>query len=226
MELKKRGLIYGVLKNPKFNLLDELVRTIGTDEFFEIISYHSIIAERNLLEENENVLQVIPYILIRSKENPDLYLHYRRLIGGGDSRQYGKVSCGFGGHVDFDDVFLVEGGQFGSENVKATIIRTILRELQEELAISPSDYALDETGAINGEINRCVDIIYREDTPIDRVHLGLAYCIEISESLLEKIKTEEETELLGFKSLKDIEEEYQDSIETWTKVMIGKLKGN
>lgn len=97
--------------------------------------------------------QVIPYTYITTL-NRGTVLAYQRASKGGEDRLASKWSIGFGGHINpIDD----------SQGRAQMLDLATKRELQEELTFCVP-YDAPET----------VGFIYRDDTPVDRVHVGVA----------------------------------------------------
>jgi predicted NUDIX family phosphoesterase len=127
-------------------------------------------------EHDEAWLQPIPYLVLR---NPAGQLWcYQRC--GGDARLDGRCSCGVGGHVDlqdaqpplqnydFDSCLRTPGKGYrpiSSINLQATLQRTLLREVAEELGAGAADL-----GQLTFQ-----GLIYEGLSAIGRVHLGVLF---------------------------------------------------
>ena len=114
--------------------------------------------ERNLkpclrceAENNPEIKQIIPYVLLRNSVTGEVYTTTRL---GGDNRLKGRLSIGLGGHMD-------EG-----EN----IITCMLRELREEVGLTDGD--------IDGLM--LYGYLYNDTTEVDSVHLGSVYIVNTS----------------------------------------------
>lgn len=112
------------------------------------------------MEEDENYLQIIPYIVVKYidiRGTPNIFT-YRRLKGSGEARLHSKYSIGIGGHINPGSSFDIPYAYMFSE---------AMREIEEELttenpSIKNLSLLLDKNY-----------LIYIEDTPVDRVHLGV-----------------------------------------------------
>lgn len=107
---------------------------------------------RATVEEDDAWLQIIPYVVLRDRQN-QVWAYARH---GGDERLLGRRSVGIGGHIEGIDQ-------------QATLLDTVLacarRELVEEL-VRPEGAALDPQPC---------GWIHERETAIGRVHLGLVF---------------------------------------------------
>ncbi len=106
--------------------------------------------ERSLVEEDEEWLQLIPYLLLHDQHGR--IWSYRRK--GGDSRLAGSRSCGVGGHVERIDA---------GEGLEETARKTAIREAVEELGCQP-----EQLGPL-----KVTGWIHERESAIGRVHIGL-----------------------------------------------------
>ena len=161
----------------------------------EIMSLPSKFIARETAEEDPSYKQLIPYIILTRGGLP---LFYRRTKSGGEARLHGKVSYGFGGHINPIDT---EPGGSTADRV----YRGALRELNEELEITGK-------GRENIEM---VGLVNDETTPVGAVHLGLVHCMEICETA-GVMAREKEVELLGF--MHTAWARQYDNWESWTNL--------
>jgi predicted NUDIX family phosphoesterase len=114
------------------------------------------------LENNQELLQVIPYIAIQTADDKFLY-YYRK---GQEGRLHGSSSIGFGGHAlldltsekDFDD----------------SILREMKREIEEEVSKEIADEVIQNANL--------VAVLYNQENEVSRVHLGLAYASKLNKT--------------------------------------------
>jgi len=155
--------------------------------------------ERARMEEDENWLQLIPYlILVEGKES--LWV-YRRC--GGDRRLDGSFSCGVGGHVEREDE---------KATLEETARAALLRETSEELAVDLSGVSMEP-----------VAWLYEGRSPVGRVHLGLIYIVRW---LMEEPPIPVEGEALegqGFMLADGIAEDRR--FELWSRLAAGFVSG-
>jgi predicted NUDIX family phosphoesterase len=114
------------------------ITTYPAAQWFEEAQAHLVIARRHELESNRAVRQLLPYLIVRQENDEGgwNYLPYMRNATIGEGRLVGKVSVGYGGHIDAGDVQYL-----GSViNLRSTIWLAALREFFEELEV------LDENG--------------------------------------------------------------------------------
>lgn len=90
------------------------------------------IREREWLEKNPSYRQLIPYtvITVTTGDSERLYWSYQRMSGVGEQRLAGKVSVGFGGHIDLGSVVFTNDSVL---DLDATIRLSCDREIEEEV---------------------------------------------------------------------------------------------
>jgi predicted NUDIX family phosphoesterase len=123
---------------------------------------------RDGVETNEQVRQVIPYLLLRSRAGA--YFTYRRLPSGGEERLFDLHSIGWGGHVN--DERCAAGLEFGSGVLTPNwIAEGLQRELAEELDLAPG-----------GPLGRLTlhGFLALDETPVDRVHVGVVARLDLA----------------------------------------------
>lgn len=109
--------------------------------------------EKDAAEHDEDLRQVIPYMIIMSPQGR--ILAYER--SGSEGRLHGKWSIGFGGHIEEADRDFYTG---------------TMRELKEELGLR--DEAFFESDQLD-------DYILCYKTPVDRVHMGVPFLLTVDE---------------------------------------------
>lgn len=124
---------------------------------------------RESAERDETWRQVIPYVLLRAAGR---YFVYRRLRGGGEERLYDLHSLGVGGHINGDG----EGDR---------LIEALHRELAEELHLP--------AGALIGLSLH--GYLALDETPVDRVHVGVVAVAEFAPSATERVDVRETDKL-------------------------------
>src|SRR6185436_2365926 len=100
--------------------------------------------DRAFAETTERLKQVIPYDVI--EQGGKIFL-YERTKKGAEARLHSKCSIGVGGHVNPGDWI---------DNPLGALINGRVRELKEEVGLSPEDYVLEPLGCI-----------YSNLTPVD-----------------------------------------------------------
>lgn len=118
---------------------------------------------RPLLEQDNDFVQPIPYILLRKG---DKVLAYRRGEEGGEGRLHGAVSVGVGGHIDAQDARYNEEGVI---DLAKTLRVAAQREIAEEIGLMP------QAGAFNW-----THVISTDQTEVDKVHIGLVAQIDFA----------------------------------------------
>ena len=221
MTKKKRGLIVGVFKNEEslsfikrtrmFNQTTR-ARLEQNTALLEHLAYNIAIGERNQLEDNKQVAQLLPYVIIKHPE-ADMYFAYQRMQGIGESRLVGKTSIGFGGHFDYADL---ESHLDGSGIVTSTALLNAIkagaiRELDEECIF-------EEGLVLSTEQMGFAGLIYSEATEVDAVHLAIVLVVEANVADCK----EEELRSLGWLT-KDEITCGDFNLETWTGIAINEM---
>jgi predicted NUDIX family phosphoesterase len=114
--------------------------------------------ERARWEPDDALKQLVVYVLVRRGDD---WLSYRRVKG--EHRLAGKLSIGFGGHVEAGD----EAGNGPAPT--ALFLTAALRELEEELEYEPRSLRPVPAGLVNHDsdlVGRChLGLVYRLDLP-------------------------------------------------------------
>lgn len=147
---------------------------------------------RSQAEHDEDWKQIIPYAVFMAGNR---IFKYRRGAKGGESRLFGLVSIGVGGHMsacDADD----QGRLYDT---------AFARELSEEVEMADL-VSNDVRGLINDDSN-----------PVGRVHLGVVHLMRVAAPLVRS----REDELVddGFASPADLHSRPAD-LETWARICL------
>ena len=118
---------------------------------------------RGDVEEDLRWVQPIPYCVVLSDEAAPRILMYNRGDEAAEDRLAGKWSIGVGGHVNPQDVCPA------SMVMNRTIQDASQRELKEELVGLKLIFLHYSHG-----------LFYQDDSPVNAVHLGVAYVAEVS----------------------------------------------
>jgi len=134
----------------KFSLLNKVPMTIKANTLLELIEENPnleneclITVDRDLVEKDSSIKQLIPYIVLIDPDNN--IVSYKRK--GSEDRLLGKFSVGFGGHWKENETF----------------IECLTRELKEEIGLTINN--IDELYLL--------DLIYTEESEVDKVHVGV-----------------------------------------------------
>lgn len=187
---------------------DEEILVIPTVEYTkqanqnikDLINDHGIYILRSLAENDQNFLQIIPYIYL--VKGMSIFL-YQRLKAGSEDRLHAKYSIGVGGHVSKEDY------------LQSKWVTTELggyRELHEELNISENDANIAFTNKT----------IYDPSNDVGKVHIGIIAKCELTNSSSVSVK---ETEKIKgtFTSLVKIQSMY-DQLETWSQILLPQIE--
>jgi predicted NUDIX family phosphoesterase len=154
--------------------------------------------ERNSVEEDENWLQVISYVIIRDKDNK--IWSYQRI--GGDKRLVNRKSCGIGGHVEVIDE--KEGFDFSR-----ICLNGAQRELREEI--------------VNVNTTKLIPKywLFENQSKIGRVHVGLVFLAEWLGKDEPVTREGESIESIGFLQNELIVSD--ESFELWSRMVVEKI---
>jgi predicted NUDIX family phosphoesterase len=171
---------------------------LSLDDIFD--SKDVLFASRAWLEDDEQYLQIIPYCLVKHQ---DKYLTYSRTKQAGEAKLHGKVSCGFGGHVNIVDAIVPKNAD--TVNITETIAQGAYRELREELF---------------GEFKlQCevIGLLYDPADAVGRVHLGVVIeCETDSDGIT---SPDEGITILGFRTKEELlNGDYE--LEGWTRITL------
>ncbi len=122
--------------------------------------------DRAIAETDPTHLQLLPYVVIMSGHR---VLTYQRGKLGGEERLHGKLSIGFGGHINPHD---------DPDEPFWAMANGTIRELLEETGLKLTHDALQRTviGLVNDDSN-----------PVGEVHLGVVSAIAINERQAEEV---------------------------------------
>ena len=184
-------IVLGVERKLIQHLLTTDFGYIENKEGYDFIKLNLSPMERNLAEVDDSFKQVIPYLIIKFK---DELLIYKRTKKQTETRLHDKFSLGIGGHINPIDTTCFSD----------TVMECLKREIKEEISLS-----LENTPKFIGFIN--------DDTnEVGKVHLGLVFVAEA----LNKSFTVNEVEKMKCQwvSTKFIEQNYQN-LETWSQIV-------
>lgn len=150
-------------------------------------------------EDDDLILQPIPYVIIFGKDNTAFsYVRASDIKDYGDKRLFGKHSIGVGGHVKESD---------GSDNLLQNCIK---REVFEEEI------------AFDGDASKPIlaGTIFSRDKPVDKVHFGLVYIIRTTG----EVKPKESSFVSGgLRAISEIQADDINKYETWSRIIIPHL---
>lgn len=135
---------------------------------FEEILTESKFRLREQVEDSPEYKQIIPYTILRNTEHEILL--YQRSKRGNEKRLHDLWSIGVGGHINPGDE------RDGRENILTV---AAWRELEEEFKFFPKLESYEKVLAPYA-------ILYSEDTPVDRVHLGIVYMYDCTKEVMKK----------------------------------------
>jgi len=171
--------------------------TLDTDKYLpELLNPRNYrFVPRGKAEKDESLKQLIPYFLICHNDKIWCYVRGKK---SGEERLVAKASIGIGGHINHEDQDLLDD----------MYSRASLRELEEEVAISP------------GYTHKIVALLNDDLTPVGRVHLGVIHVLRTASPEVRKregVITES-----GFKTLAELKGMF-DRMETWSQICIEQI---
>jgi len=162
-----------------------------------------VIMSRDILEDDPNFKQLIPYALVINEKKQ--VLAYTRSKKLGESRLATNFSIGFGGHISVNDIAVNEGSSHIS--LEWTVFKSCMRELREELRFVNSHDLYD------------IGLYIREESnPVGEVHLGVVN-IFLLLGEADPVANEKQIELLGWKDF-DWLTKNKPFFEKWSQLLI------
>jgi predicted NUDIX family phosphoesterase len=184
------------------------------------------VGPRPVLEEDEDFVQPIPYVVMRKGDN---VLAYTRGQAGGEGRLHDKVSVGFGGHIDLEDIARTEDGAI---DLKGSVWMAVIRELLEELGIEiPVIERIDDTWAIQEDVAAALTfryVISSDASAVDRVHVGLCCVVDYGALVAAdvELKHEDAIENAQWANPWELLRRHTDGeiqLETWSELVLTQL---
>jgi len=169
--------------------------------FEDIILKNFEYMKRGLAEEDVNYKQPLPYGILRTKDGRlFMYQRWGKNSEVWEARLYDKVSFGVGGHIE-EDV----------KNAENPLLETLLREIEEEVGITPSDIEKVELiGYINDDTN-----------DVGKVHLGLAYVVDLKTDDVKIDKGELASgKFVTPQEAKEILKNPEIDVEPWSRIVL------
>ena len=188
-----------------------------TANIVEVLDEYSVSMRRGDAEEDPAYKQVITYAVIAQGEK---VFFYKRLLGGGESRLYGKKSIGVGGHMNAE-----EGHSFSQ-----SLLENLQRELDEEIKITTDPVVLKNLieAGVTDEVQTMLEVgvlgfLNDETDEAGVVHLGIVFVINLNEDTIVTVRETEqlEGEMILIEDLK--KSEHYDSLENWSKIVLEAL---
>lgn len=170
---------------------------------------------RNVIDKTQLSRQVINYqMLTRQVEGVTQYAVYIR-ANGADARLEGKLSIGFGGHIDADDIAATETcGSFD-----ATIVSGH-RELIEEVSLSANGTRvwLDQTTA-SLPLGFISDLKLEDPNWVGNTHLGVFSIVTLPDRVTDFEMLEKKYSVYGWCTLEELRG-LADRLENWSKLLV------
>jgi len=184
------------LTNGSKNILYPFNSNKSKEDIETLITQYSTFMPRDKVENDENYRQLIPYVVIKNKEEKIFIV--KRTNKTTEKRLHNNYSLGMGGHINDQDK--------GSNNFQI-FKNGMYREISEEINF---------IGDFNPEIKGW---IYSNQTPVDKVHMGLVYILNVENASIKEVENFEG----GFKNIKEISK-YYNKLESWSKIVYNWIK--
>lgn len=194
-------------------------------------------ASRELLDDTQNRYtkiqhrHLIPYIPVTCGDKIALY---SRTAKGTEGQLHGKLSVGFGGHIELseccyfgDDLITpLDNIQYKKDTIDlpSTLTSSVLRELEEEFGITEtnitgSDRNISYEQQVQEQYGlRKHAIIVSNAAEVDKRHLALLYRVDVKD--ISVLEVEDQLNLIGWFTLEEIREKYFDDLEMWSKAVV------
>jgi predicted NUDIX family phosphoesterase len=150
---------------------------------------------RHKAEEDDSLKQLIPYFIICHADRVWCYTRGKR---SGEGRLVAKVSIGIGGHINNEDLDLIEN----------IYDRAAIRELEEEVAVPP------------GYAHHIAALLNDDSTPVGRVHLGVVHVLRTASADVRK--NEQAITEASFRTLEELRS-LRDRMETWSQICFDRI---
>ena len=161
---------------------------------------------RGEAEHNSSYKQIIPYCVLQDMEGR--LLCYPRQ--GTEQRLHGFYSIGIGGHINPVDAVYKDH----QVDVRQTVLRALLREVEEEAGL-PEPVVLP----------RFRGLIHEEQSPVGMVHLGIVYTIQVPQGLVRAGEELAGSFWLSLDALMAKLAVESASLETWSLLALGLIGG-
>lgn len=225
-------------------MVDDGNSVVPANIFFLTTSFNELFnplylfgASRELLDDSQNRFQkiqhrhLIPYMPVTSNGKIALYA---RTPKGTEAQLHGKLSIGFGGHIELSDCayfgadLKVDPVTYKKDSIDlvSTLTSSILRELEEEFRLHDDNIVTQNTSAdlsYEQEVARQYGlrnhaIIVSDASEVDRRHLALLYRVEVKD--IEQLVIEDQLNLIGWFTQQEIKDKYFNDLEMWSKAII------
>lgn len=196
---------------------------VNINEFVAGIDPYLVLKQRSSLEEDSRYLQILPYTVITSSEDPFYVYAYQRTKKVGESRLAGAYSVGWGGHIDMVDLVVqkdIHGRDIsGVIDFTRTVFNNAMRELKEEIN-APGIVFTPALLNFRG-------IIMDNRRKVENVHLAMVFELQVKSITTEITASEEELISVGFQPLLTAQSAlYSEKLQTitnelepWSKIV-------
>ncbi len=183
----------------------------------KLLLENSKLMDRNIVENDSKILQLIPYFSICYLSDDLCNLHivtYERTNQSSENRLQGLKSIGFGGHINEEDICLNEDT---NKPDKVSILNCISREFNEELECK-SNFEFEQ-------ISNIIGFIVDNTSDVGKVHLGIFYTIDKNINDIQ-LKENKLSNLSSIYVEEDSEKINLDEFEIWSQLLLKEVIKN
>jgi len=132
--------------------------------------------DRATCESDDSLLQLLPYIQLIDRETRKVF-GYFRAAGGGETKLFGKMSIGVGGHVEDVPV--------SKDLLVKVLTEHAVREVVEEV-----DYKDPQSirAQIEAQLEAGVPMVYQPEDKVGKFHLGLMLSVMVDKILIGQLE--------------------------------------
>lgn len=161
------------------------------------------IGPRDVLEGCNLYRQIIPYVVLRHEGN---IVYYQRTPAGGEGRLHGKISIGFGGHIDVPDISYFCKGD--TVDLAATLSCAADREVHEEL------------GSVSVRSKQVLGLLVDNSNEVGLVHIGVVMVWDLDQAPVNS-SPEDEIANVGSGPLNVLREaSTKGNYEEWSRMLL------
>lgn len=196
--------------------VDHLSQDVYIKDHNVVLGAVPTLEDRATCEKDPSLLQIIPYITLFDKKTKKIFI-YSRGEASGEQRLAGKCSIGLGGHMETPP---------GDMLLSEIIVEEGLRELEEEIGIEITDDLRQdlESKLFHGDVG----FMYNSRTEVDRLHLAVAFFVEVdADAVMGKTHEAGVITKGEFLSIADIQSNVANGtfeVEHWTRMVLESLQ--
>lgn len=196
---------------------NKFVEPLRLSNPFYLLNFETQLTAREFCENDENYLQLLPYITLRDPDTNKVFM-YQRGKKGGEAKLHGNHSIGLGGHI--------EEAVWPGTTLKEVIIDCIARELQEEVGLkTDGPFSSFYREMLTDTFDKGFYGLYDPTNPVGRVHLGLWMVLDVKPSELgdRELDVINDPRWVSVEELKTLNEDGEIVLENWSILALDTL---